>query len=141
MGKFGDNQIYELLKALTRGQSADAEDITHDLTRQQCVVWNISDKEFLVRKSHLINEQILDIPWKTPGQFTHAPTLESILLLCYSVKSWLDINHHPDLLPHVAVIHCSNGKTRTGILMACLLKYSGSFLSSTAAFQFFCQAR
>lgn len=114
---------------------------------QPSLIWNISDKEFLARTSEKIYDQILDVPWKTPGKFTHAPTLESILSLCYAIKSWLDIsndtnnNNNISFNNHLGIIHCSNGKTRTGILIACVLKYMGSFQTSTDAFQFFCEAR
>ena len=42
---------------------------------------------------------------------------------------------------HVAIVHCSNGRSRSGILIACLLKYIGAFDHASAAFDFFCSAR
>jgi hypothetical protein len=42
---------------------------------------------------------------------------------------------------NVAIIHCNNGRSRTGILIACLLKLIGAFEHSAQAFDFFCSAR
>ena len=83
-----------------------------------------------------LKNQFIDAPWVTPGQFTQAPSLECIFAQCDSIKSWLDLGSD-----HVAVVHCSNGKSRTGILIACLLKLIGAFELASNAFDFFCGAR
>jgi len=170
IGRFHDKEIGELMRAITI-DGPDAEETSGEKAvtsgsgpscRHPLLIWNITEKEFLPRTAHMLDSQVIDVPWKTPGQFTHSPTLESILLLCYSLKSWLDIGVGAGPLlgasvsadqletvvavaaaavPHLGAVHCSNGKTRTGILMACLLKYTGAYATSTAAFDFFCQAR
>ena len=83
-----------------------------------------------------LRNQIIDAPWVTPGQFTQAPSLDCIFSQCYSIKSWLDLRSD-----HVAIVHCSNGRSRSGILIACLLKYIGAFDHASQAFDFFCSAR
>lgn len=83
-----------------------------------------------------LKNQVIDAPWVTPGQFTQAPSLDCIFSQCYSIKSWLDLRSD-----HVAIVHCSNGRSRSGILIACLLKYIGAFDHASAAFDFFCSAR
>lgn len=95
-----------------------------------------SDKEIVPFVKGKLNEQLINISWKTPGQFTHTPNVENIFQLCYSVKCWLDLHSN-----HVAIIHCANGRTRTGIVIACLLKYIGAFSSSADSFQYFCGTR
>ena len=83
-----------------------------------------------------LNYQLMDVPWITPGQFTQAPSLECVFNQCYALKSWLDLGQD-----HVIVVHCTNGRSRTGILISCFLKYIGAFASSNAAFDFFCDKR
>jgi hypothetical protein len=147
VGKFQDKEIGELLRVIS-AESPEGSDEASG--RQPVLIWNVTEKDFLPRTVHLLDNQVMDVPWKTPGEFTHSPTLESVLLMCYSLKSWLDVSpvaaaEHLEAtaapLPNLGVVHCSNGKTRTGILIACLLKYSGAYATSTAAFDFFCQAR
>lgn len=82
------------------------------------------------------SNRVVDAPWITPGQFTHLPTFSCIHSLCYSVKSWLDIS-----VDNIAIIHCGNGKSRTGILIACLLKYIKAFERASQAFEYFNSAR
>ena len=81
------------------------------------------------------NNQIIDTSWASPGQ-SDTPSLECILSQCYSIKSWLDIRSD-----HIAVVHCSTGRSRSGILIACLLKYIRAFDRAADAFDFFCRTR
>lgn len=83
-----------------------------------------------------VHYQLMDVPWVTPGQFTQAPSLECVFAQCYALKSWLDIGQD-----HVIVVHCTNGRSRTGILISCFLKYIGAFAGANAAFDFFCDKR
>ena len=46
------------------------------------------------------------------------PNLAQIIFLCHAIDAWLAINDD-----NVAVIHCSNGRHRTGFLTACFLIY------------------
>ena len=62
--------------------------------------------------------------------------MECVFRNCYAVKSWLDLRDK-----NVAVVHCSDGKRRTGILIACYLKYIGAFEHASDAFDFFCASR
>ena len=82
-----------------------------------------------------LNNQIIDASWVCPGQ-SETPSIESILAQCRSIKSWLDIRHD-----NIAFVHCSNGRTRSGVLVACLLKYIGAFDRACDAFDFFCRTR
>ena len=97
---------------------------------------NVSGKPLPAALKAKLKSQILECTWATPGQFTQAPSLDCIFQQCYSIKSWLDLRND-----HIAIIHCSNGRSRTGILIACLLKYMGAFEQSAQAFSFFCSAR
>ena len=79
---------------------------------------------------------MINAPWVTPGSWTQIPTLDCLLTQCYSIKSWLDIRSD-----HIAIVHCANGRSRSGILVACLMKYMGAFDNASDAFEFFCSAR
>ena len=101
-----------------------------------CSKCNCSGKSLTADGTAKLRNQIIDAPWVTPGQFTQAPSLDCIFSQCYSIKSWLDLRND-----HVAIVHCSNGRSRSGILIACLLKYIGAFTHASQAFDFFCSAR
>ena len=48
-------------------------------------------------------------------------TLEELFRICYSIHCWLELDPK-----NVAVLHCTNGKNRTGVVVACYLVYSGA---------------
>ena len=95
-----------------------------------------SGKPFSAVLHNKLKCQVLENPWVTPGHFTQAPSLECVFAQCYAIKSWLDLRQD-----HISILHCSNGRSRTGILMACFLKYIGAFEHASDAFDFFCGAR
>lgn len=65
-----------------------------------------------------------------------APSLECVFQQCYSVQAWLSLKSG-----NIAVIHCANGKSRTGILVACYLRYTGVVQRVSEGFDYFCKAR
>ena len=121
LGKFNDSKVDELL---------------HVLQGQPALLWNLSGKPLQGSVATKLNCQIIDNPWVTPGHFTQAPSLECVFRQCYSIKAWLDLRQD-----NIAILHCGNGRSRTGILMACFLKYIGAFDHAAAAFDFFCGVR
>ena len=123
LGSFPDNKIEDLLKTLNR---------------QPALLWNLngSCKPLSPETKLALNNQLLDLFWPTPGHFSQAPSLSYIFLLCYSIKSWLLLGDD-----NIAVVHCNNGRSRTGILIACLLKYMGAFENASDAFDYFCKER
>ena len=128
--------ITPTLLAMGKLQENMVDELMHVLQGSPAVLWNLSGKPFSQSIRQKLNAQVLDASWVTPGQFTQAPSLECIFSHCYSIKSWLDLKND-----HVAIIHCGNGRSRSGILIACLLKYIGAFDHATHAFDFFCGAR
>jgi hypothetical protein len=71
LGKFSDQKIDSLLTSLNR---------------QPALVWNLSGKSFSQMTKERLGNQVLDVIWKTPGQYTQVPSVASIFSLCYSVK-------------------------------------------------------
>ena len=121
LGKVSERRIPELLRALQDNQA---------------LVWNLSDKNMAPGVRSQWDKQVLEAPWTTPAQFSQVPSLECMLSNCYAIKSWLDLRDK-----NVAVVHCTDGKRRTGILVACYLKYIGAFEHTAHAFDFFCNSR
>lgn len=64
------------------------------------------------------------------------PTLKTIFNICRSITAWLLLNQG-----NVAVVHCRNGKGRTGLGVACLLRYLELFDSAHEAFEYFVAKR
>lgn len=96
--------------------SADTISFLNDAYAGRYLIWNLSDES-----SHRVNiglqGQICDFHWAAPGK-SQTPTLQALFRVCYSIHAWLSLS--PE---HAAFVFCSNGKTRTGIVLACLLRY------------------
>ena len=136
------SEVTEIIKAIALSDTACNSNISTDINIfPNTLLLNISDKEFLTSTSYLFHHQIAEVTWHTPGIFTHAPSIQSILAVCYIIKGWLDINISNKHATPACLIHCSNGKTRTGIVIACILKYTGAYDSCAEAFQMFCRLR
>jgi hypothetical protein len=99
-------------------------------------IFNTSGKALPQTVKLAFNMQVIDVPWKTPCQYTKAPLLETVFALCQSIKSWYDLHEK-----HLAIIHCPAGHPSTGIIVACLLKYIGAFDHAAHAYDFYCSKR
>ncbi len=128
--------VQPTLMSLGKFDVDQTNDLLHVLQGQPFALWNLSDRNFSSDVRNALGCQVLDVPWLVSGQFSQLPSLDCIFNLCYSIKSWLDL--HSD---HVAVIHCQNGRSRSGILIACFLKYISAFETTSHAFDFFCSSR
>jgi hypothetical protein len=82
------------------------------------------------------NNQVLDCSWTYPYAHTKAPALHSLFALCHSIKSWQDLN-----VRNLAVIHCPSTSPGAGILIACFLKYIGTFDHTSLAYDYYCSKR
>lgn len=65
-----------------------------------------------------------------------ALTIKNIFDVCRSMAAWLLLNEK-----NVAVIHCTNGRFRTGLITACFLKFCDLFYNSNDAFDYFLKRR
>jgi len=124
------------LMSLGKFSEERTDDLMNLLQGQPFALWNLSGRNFSESTKVRLGNQVLDAPWLIPGQFSQVPSIDCIFNLCYSIKTWLDL--HND---HVAVLHCQNGRTRSGILIACFLKYITAFETTSHAFDFFCSSR
>eukprot|EP00027_Filamoeba_sp_ATCC50430_P016422 CAMPEP_0168573568 /NCGR_PEP_ID=MMETSP0413-20121227/18608_1 /TAXON_ID=136452 /ORGANISM="Filamoeba nolandi, Strain NC-AS-23-1" /LENGTH=779 /DNA_ID=CAMNT_0008606835 /DNA_START=37 /DNA_END=2373 /DNA_ORIENTATION=- len=65
-----------------------------------------------------------------------APSFDNILKFIADLNNWLSA--HPQ---NVAIVHCNNGKERTGLLVCCWLLFSKKCSSASHAIQFFTSKR
>ena len=64
------------------------------------------------------------------------PTLDLLFRICYAIQFWLDLDPR-----NVAVLHCTTGRLRTGLVVACYLVYSGEEDNGFDALRFFFSRR
>lgn len=59
-------------------------------------------------------------------------SVRTLFAACRAMSSWLRL--HPQ---NVVVVQCKNGKSRSGLVVACLLRYCGYFDTAQEAFDYF----
>ena len=67
---------------------------------------------------------------------SNTPTLDLLFRICYAIQFWLDLDPR-----NVAVLHCTTGRLRTGLVVACYLVYSGEEDNGFDALRFFFSRR
>ena len=78
------------------------------------------------------NHQVARFPFSKAYQLS----LKMIFDICRSLEAWLSLDES-----HCALIHCTNGVGRTGIAIACFMRYASYFEDASDAFDFFCYRR
>ena len=63
------------------------------------------------------------------------------MVLIFVVFRFWRIKSHLEISRIVAIVHCSNGKSRTGLAIACYLRYAGIFDNTLEAFEYFVNRR
>jgi len=63
-------------------------------------------------------------------------SLKMLFDIARSLATWIRLSSK-----NVAYVHCQNGKLRTGIALACYMRYVGLTTSASEAFQYFLQRR
>ena len=97
------------------------------------LLWNCGTPESLSASSSAIFGSKL-IPTTLPR--TQHPTLRQLFHLCHSFLGWLQLNRE-----NVVIIQCTDGITRSGLVVACLLRFCGAFGSTFEALDYFCARR
>jgi len=93
------------------------------------MIWNLSERDY---EYELLDNQIVCFPFKDH----HAPPLHIIFQIIHHIDSWLRANHQ-----HVAVVHCTGGKGRTGLIIVCFLFYSGLYANVSQCLSWFAARR
>ncbi|EQC41966.1 hypothetical protein SDRG_00815 [Saprolegnia diclina VS20] len=79
------------------------------------LIFNLCDDE-----APVISPQTLEFSWERDGGLrTYTPPSDHIFRICYAIFAWLALD--PE---NVAVIYCHNGKTRSGVVVACYFLFS-----------------
>ncbi|GMI09629.1 hypothetical protein TrVE_jg9695 [Triparma verrucosa] len=102
----------------------------------QPLIFNLSDTPLNSTTLPTLSHQSVDIGWVSPGSKSQTPSIPHVFEICYQLKSYLSSSPL-----NLSLITCSNGKTRTGIVVACYLKYSTLVDSSFDGFNLFCSRR
>ncbi len=97
------------------------------------LLWNFGTPESLNATSSSIFGAKL-VPITLPR--TQHPTLKQLFHVCHGILGWLQMNSE-----NVVVIQCSDGITRSGLIVACLLRFCGAFGSTFEALDYFCARR
>lgn len=63
-------------------------------------------------------------------------SIKSLFDICRSIHAWMALDYQ-----NVAVIHCTNGIGRTGVVIACYLRYIKLFDNSVKAFEYYMKRR
>lgn len=77
------------LLALGKFTDLKVESLLTSLNRQPALVWNLSGKPFSQVTKERLGSQIIEVLWKTPGQYTQVPSVASIFSFCYSMKRYV----------------------------------------------------
>ena len=104
--------------------------------RDKFLTINITDNVLDPISMSSMHSQVLDFHWESPGSKSQTPSLSHISKICYAIHAYLSLSSD-----NVVGIFCSNGKTRTGIVVACYLKFAGLVDSSFDGFSVFCRKR
>ncbi|GMH92565.1 hypothetical protein TL16_g12382 [Triparma laevis f. inornata] len=102
----------------------------------QPLIFNLSDTPLSSTTLPTLSHQSVDIGWVSPGSKSQTPSIPHVFEICYQLKSYLSSSP-----TNLAMITCSNGKTRTGIVVACYMKYATLVDSSFDGFNRFCERR
>lgn len=101
------------------------------------LAFSLMDEQPDDRSLLLFRRQIVQLGWWSPCiQRSEAPSISKVLKICYSLHSYLQLDP-----ANVALVYCSNGKTRTAISIACYLKFAGLVQQSYQGFFHFLQKR
>lgn len=101
------------------------------------LILSLSDTRPDDRSLLLLRRQLLVWNWESPGkQKSETPSLSQLLDLCYTVHAYLNVDPK-----NVIVVSCANGKTRSAIVVACYLKFSGQVDSALQGFAKFLHHR
>lgn len=72
---------------------------------------------------------------------SQTPSVSRVMELCYALHAYLTTSAVKGKRSAVACVYCSNGKTRTGVVAACYLRYADKVPDSFTGFERFCERR
>ena len=115
--------------ATSLNSTTDLADFLNTKYRDKYLLWNVGTPESLMSPlGSSFNYRL--IPCVLPK--SQHPTLKTIFHLCHSMTGWLQLD--PE---NVVVIQCTDGWSRSGLLVSCLLKFCEIVDSTFDAFNLF----
>eukprot|EP00934_Nitzschia_sp_Nitz4_P006014 Nitzschia sp. Nitz4//scaffold124_size66437//25636//38731//NITZ4_006111-RA/size66437-processed-gene-0.6-mRNA-1//1//CDS//3329534552//6004//frame0 len=101
------------------------------------LLFSLTDERPDDRTLLLFRRQVVQLGWWSPCmERSHIPSIAKIMRACYAIHAYLSL--HPKNVAHV---YCANGKTRTAIVVACYLRFSGLVPTSQDGFLHFLAKR
>eukprot|EP00980_Cylindrotheca_fusiformis_P027234 scaffold19459_cov135-Cylindrotheca_fusiformis.AAC.2 len=101
------------------------------------LAFSLADERPDDRTLLLFRRQIVRLGWWSPCiQRSETPSISKVLKVCYAIHTYLQLDP-----ANTALVYCSNGKTRTGIVIACYLKFANLVQHSYEGFFHFLAKR
>ncbi|KAL7489856.1 hypothetical protein ACHAW6_015582 [Cyclotella cf. meneghiniana] len=72
---------------------------------------------------------------------SQTPAVSRVMEICYAMHSYLTTSALRGKRSTVACVYCSNGKTRTGVVAACYLRFANKVRDAMSGFELFCERR
>ena len=72
---------------------------------------------------------------------SQTPAVQRVMEICYAIHAYLTTNSSKGKKSTIACIYCSNGKTRTGVIIACYLRFCNEVTDALSGFELFCHRR
>eukprot|EP00956_Cyclotella_meneghiniana_P007028 scaffold9485_cov69-Cyclotella_meneghiniana.AAC.5 len=72
---------------------------------------------------------------------SQTPSVSRVMEICYALHAYLTTSTVKGKRSTIACVYCSNGKTRTGVVAACYLRYADKVPDSFTGFELFCERR
>eukprot|EP00937_MAST-01D_sp_MAST-1D-sp2_P001223 g1223.t1 len=99
------------------------------------LVANFGKRKLSAEVCRKLDNQVVEMAWDKPDYSSQTPPLTQMFKLCYALEAWLQVD-----MRNVVALCCENGKTKTGVVAACFLVYTGAKDSCIDAFHtFFCK--
>jgi hypothetical protein len=85
----------------------------------------------------LFRRQIVQLGWWSPcTDRSETPSISRLLKACYAIHAYLQLDP-----TNVVLVYCANGKTRTAIVAACYLRFTGVVRGTKEGFLYFLSKR
>ena len=95
---------------------------------------NLTNSAANDRTLTLLRRQVANVHWVSPRlEKSETPTLSHLLEVVYMIHAYIQLNSTKNTI----LLYCHNGKTRSAIVTACYLKFSGAVQTSLAGFEYF----
>ncbi|KAL7503452.1 hypothetical protein ACHAXN_001244, partial [Cyclotella atomus] len=82
-----------------------------------------------------------NIAEQTNNKSSQTPAVSRVMEICYAIHAYLTTSSIKGKRSPIACVYCSNGKTRTGVVAACYLRFANKVPDALSGFELFCERR